>query len=270
MMGSMTQLTGTMIDEVMEPILISAPFGNYIQPDGSTPTVGTFTAMPRGGRVWRVLRTLRYSLSLDAWTNRIGLRNPGMPWYAERVRQGKKKASHAVVSVHGFNREEWSELIRLCAEVEPLAMELNMSCPNVGEIGLPEGLFEEAVASGVPVIVKIPPIRFEAMAEKAIEAGVWGFHATNTLPVRGGGMSGAPLHPLAVRAVGDLKKMIGSGSQKIVGGGGIIRTHHIDAFVDAGAHYVALGTKTMDPRLLFTDGPVRKLIEHAHKAVGVH
>ncbi|WP_236254256.1 beta/alpha barrel domain-containing protein [Mucisphaera calidilacus] len=263
----MTKQSGMLIDEAMEPILISAPFGNYIQPEGSTPTVGTFTAMARGWRVWRILRTLRYSISLDAWTNRIGLRNPGMPWYARRVAAGKKRADHAVVSIHGFDRPQWSELLALTAEVEPLAVELNMSCPNVGEIGLPEGLFEEAVATGVPVIVKVPPIRFEAMSEKAIEAGVWGFHAVNTLPVRGGGMSGAPLHPLALRCVADLRRMIGDHGQKIVGGGGIIRNHHIDAFVDAGADYVALGTKTMDPRLLFTDGPVRGLIEHAHRVV---
>lgn len=259
------------IERVMEPILISAPFGNYIQPKGATPTLGTFTLGRRGGRVWRILKTVRYSFSLDAWTNRIGLRNPGMPWLVERAEAGKKRVDHALVSVHGFDRSEWSTLLSLAARVKPLGIELNMSCPNVGEVGLPEGLFEEAVATGVPVVVKVPPIRFEAMAEAAIEAGVWGLHACNTLPVRGGGMSGAPLHPLALRCVRDIKRMIsraGGRGVRVIGGGGITRNHHIDGFVDAGAAYVALGTKTMDPRLLLTDGPVRGLIEHAHERLG--
>ncbi|MEM8782992.1 MAG: hypothetical protein AAGE65_09080, partial [Planctomycetota bacterium] len=40
------------------PAIISAPFGNYIQPEGCTATLGTFTAMPRGGRVTQIIKTV--------------------------------------------------------------------------------------------------------------------------------------------------------------------------------------------------------------------
>ncbi|WP_428389502.1 hypothetical protein [Mucisphaera sp.] len=255
------------IETELEPILISAPFGNYIQPAGATPTLGTFTPKARGGRVWRIVKTVRYSFSLDAWTNRIGLRNPGMPWLVKQAKAGRKKVTHTLVSIHGFDRADWSSLIAMAADINPLAIELNMSCPNVGEASSDDGLFDEAVASAVPVVVKLPPVRFQAMAEQALAAGVWGFHACNTLPVRGGGMSGAPLHPIALRCVQDLRQLATGTATRIIGGGGITRTHHIDAFIDAGAHYVALGTKTMDPRLLVTDGPVRELIAHAHNKI---
>jgi len=67
----------------LRPLIVSAPFGNYIQPAGCTATLGTFTALRRGGvinRAWRVLLTVRYYRRMKAWVNRIGLRNPGIDW----------------------------------------------------------------------------------------------------------------------------------------------------------------------------------------------
>ena len=177
----------------LKPLIISAPFGNYIQPSGATPTLGTFTAAARSGRVWRILKTVRYSWRMDAWVNKIGLRNPGIDWLVARIEAGKIDASDKIVSIHGFTAEDWTKLLGQITAIKPLAVELNISCPNVGEMDWPVNLFADAVATGVPVIVKVPPVNYAGIFRQAIEAGVRVFHCCNTLPVPAGGISGQPL-----------------------------------------------------------------------------
>ena len=89
-----------------QPLIISAPFGNYIQPVGATATLGTFTADPRPGRWRRVLLTVRYYRKLGGWVNKIGLRNPGIDWQVERVRGGKVSVADKIVSIHGMSEEK--------------------------------------------------------------------------------------------------------------------------------------------------------------------
>jgi len=83
----------------LKPLVVSAPFGNYIQPDGCTATLGTFTAASRPGRLWRILKTVRYYPRLRAWVNKIGLRNPGIGWVENKVAAGKLDLSDKLVSV---------------------------------------------------------------------------------------------------------------------------------------------------------------------------
>ncbi|MEO1235352.1 MAG: hypothetical protein AAFX76_01045, partial [Planctomycetota bacterium] len=135
----------------VRPLTVSAPFGNYIQPDGATATLGTFTAAARTGRVCRVINTVRYYSLLRARVNKIGLRNPGMPWLVKQVEAGKKRANDKLVSIHGFTADDWWALLDQAAAVRPMGVELNMSCPIVGEVDWPTELFERAVATGVPV-----------------------------------------------------------------------------------------------------------------------
>ena len=250
----------------MRPLIISAPFGNYVQPPGATPTLGTFTALRRPGRLWRVLRTVRYYPRLGAWVNKIGLRNPGIDWLAARVRAGRIDVSDKIVSVHGFSEKEWETLISAAAALKPLAIELNMSCPNVGQIDWPEWLFERATKSGTRIIVKLPPVRFEEMARQALDAGVRMFHCCNTLPVPGGGLSGKPLKPLALRCIGDLRAMAGESAARettIIGGGGITTPQDIDDYAAAGATCFAVGTKVMNPRYLWSQAKLQPLLERA-------
>lgn len=260
-------------------VVISAPFGNYIRPSGVTPTVGTFTAAARRGRVWRVLRTVRYSRRAESWVNRIGLRNPGMGWLAGAVSAGRVGVSDALVSVHGFDDGEWRSLVSDSAALGPLGIELNVSCPNVGEVSWPSWLFEEAVASGVRVVVKVPPVRFERLVEDALSGGVRWFHCCNTLPVRGGGLSGAPLKPLSLRVVGDVRAMaeargLGAGV-RVIGGGGVRGGGDVADYASAGADCVAVGSSLLSLRNWraalgrgFEPGLVREVREAAEAAWG--
>ncbi|MEO1129147.1 MAG: hypothetical protein AAFX05_05480 [Planctomycetota bacterium] len=249
----------------MQPLIISAPFGNYVRPRGSTPTLGTFTAARRPGRLWRVLATVRYSPRMRAWVNKIGLRNPGIDWLAQRVRAQREDVSQAIVSIHGFADEDWWLLLDRIAELRPLAVELNMSCPNVGEVNWPESLFQRAVSvcgAASTVIVKLPPVNYRGLADDALAAGVRTLHCCNTLPVPAGGVSGKPLKPVSLQCITDLRERIAPDTV-IIGGGGITAASDIDDYVGAGAQHVAIGTKAFNPRCLWSEAPLRPLIEHA-------
>jgi len=255
-------------------MVISAPFGNYIRPRGATPTLGTFTLARRPGRVWRVLLTVRRFPRLGAWVNRIGLRNPGIAWLELRIARSRDRIADAIVSIHGFHDHEWTELIRRTAALNPGAIELNVSCPNVGELTWPAGLFADAVAA-LPgrVIVKIPPVRYERMVHDALRAGVRMFHCCNTLPVPGGGMSGKPLKPLALIAIARVRALgaelgIDPKALTIIGGGGITEPHDIDDYAAVGATRFAIGTRVFHPRYLWSDADLRPIIERAEAQFG--
>ncbi|MEM6749167.1 MAG: hypothetical protein AAF612_01735 [Planctomycetota bacterium] len=257
----------------LSPVIVSAPFGNYLRPSGTTPTLGTFTLARRGGlpnRLWRIAKTVRYYRKLGAWVNRIGLRNPGMGYLERAVAAGKKDVSAAVVSVHGFEDGEWPRLVRRAAALRPLAIELNLSCPNVGAVGPALRWVQEAVGHGVPLIAKLPPVRYEAMAERLLESGVRAFHACNTLPSPGGGMSGRPLQPLSLQCVGWLRKRwTGLGEPVLlVGGGGVYDADDVDRFADAGADRVAIGTKLMHPKYLWSDRGIVAIRSRAEARFG--
>ena len=244
-----------------KPLIISAPFGNYIQPIGMTPTLGTFTAAARPGRVWRILKTVRYYPRLRAWVNKIGLRNPGIDWLVSRVDAGRIDVSDKIVSIHGFEPNDWWKLLQRVESISPLAVEMNMSCPNVGEIDWPPELFLRAQAMDVPVIVKLPPVNYDLIFEQAHEAGLRTYHCCNTLPVAAGGLSGQPLKPVALQCVRDLRTCYDD--LTIIGGGGIRTVGDVDQYAEAGADYFAIGTKVFNPKYLLSHTGLQPLLAQA-------
>ncbi|MFO1054743.1 MAG: hypothetical protein U1F36_21175 [Planctomycetota bacterium] len=252
-------------------LVVSAPFGNYVQPKGAVATLGTFTALRRPGRLWRILRTVRYYPRLRAWVNKIGLRNPGIDWLCERVRSRRIDVADKFVSVHGFVEDEWWKLLDATASLAPRAIELNMSCPNVGVIDWPESLFERARSAGVPVIVKLPPVQFELIFSSALAAGLRVFHACNTLPVPAGGLSGKPLKPVALQCIRRLYELATATQRaelRILGGGGVREASDVDDYANAGVHAIAVGTKVMNPRYLFSHAGVEPIRRRAEELFG--
>lgn len=251
-------------------LVISAPFGNYVQPTGVVATLGTFTALRRPGRLWRILKTVRWYGRLKGWVNQIGLRNPGVDWLRAQVATGKIDVTDKFVSVHGFSPDEWWRLLDAIAALTPRAVELNMSCPNVGEIDWPAELFARARATGVPVIVKLPPVQYELIFRGARDAGLRTFHACNTLPVPGGGLSGRPLKPVALQCIRRLHELAaegGDGDLRILGGGGVREARDVDDYAEAGVNSIAVGTKVMNPRYLFSHAGLGAIRERAESVL---
>ena len=190
--------------------------------------------------------------------NAMGIPNPGAQDFAaevEKVAKGKG-AGKLVVSIFGGGAEEFG---RLAAKLSPKAdaLELNLSCPHLKgygvEIGRVPALVREVVAevkrnAKCPVWAKLSPNVSDIIevARAALEGGADALVATNTIgaisisvearrPVLshgGGGLSGAPLKPIAMKAVYDIASELDA---PIVASGGIASGRDLLEFIMAGA-----------------------------------
>jgi dihydroorotate dehydrogenase len=238
---------------VLERVIISAPFGNYLTWPGCTPTLGTYTWLFRAGpwgRLWKVLSTVRYYHGIRSWKNRLGLPNPGLPHLYHLVRRGRgPDVKKCVLSVLGFTPDEWWCLVRMARFLNPLALEVNDSCPNVDRSARHGGALyaaECALARGMLVTVKLAPLYWLQRARQFHEVGVRCFHCCNTIPTPGGGLSGKVLKNYSLWAVRDLRQEWGR-SVDITGGGGIDSLRDVDDYLGAGVDRVAVGSMLFNP-----------------------
>ncbi len=233
----------------MNRLIISAPFGNWLNFPGATSTLGTFTRHYRGGfwyRLWRCLRTLRYSRKTGGWVNKLGLPNPGIDSLDGDIARGSVGFAGKVVSIHGFSPEEWIYLAQKACR-RGLLVEFNLSCPNVGHrhvAGQLTPVFQRFNAEYA--IAKLPPLRWFELAEPLYDLGVRCFHLCNTLPCPGGGLSGKVLKPYSLWAVEEFRKRWG-GRVELIGGGGVTCEQDVRDYLSAGADRVAVGSMLLNP-----------------------
>lgn len=149
------------------------------------------------------------------------------------------------------------------------AYELNLSCPHVARVGLEIGddldLVRRIVSASVrstdaPVIAKVGlgTTHFVLTAKAAAGAGASAITAINTVrammidvrarrPIlsnRIGGLSGAPIRPVAVRCVYELAAAL---DVPVIGCGGISRWEDAAEFILAGACAVQVGSAVAGP-----------------------
>lgn len=231
----------------LEPIIISAPFGNYLHFNGCSSTFGTFTWHRRGGfpwRLWRIVRTLRYSWKLQSWRNKLGLPNSGIL----SVDISDTRLSGALVSILGFNKEEWANLLAFVHQKLPqiAGIELNLSCPNIDHRVIVADVIPSVNQCPKRIIAKLPPLKWMDIALPLYESGVRTFHCCNTLWTPAGGFSGEVLKPYSLWAVESMRKQFGS-SVTIIGGGGVRERSDVVRYVQAGADRVAVGSMLLNP-----------------------
>lgn len=244
----------------MHKLIISAPFGNYLQWPGCTPTLGTYTREYRGGfwrRLWKVLGTVRYYHGIRAWKNKLGLPNPGVDDLLRRWRLVEENTvADKIVSVSARKTVDWLYLLAVLWPLRPLAVELNVSCPNTpGEVDTTdyETVYRHATSLPCEVIVKVPPVGYEWHIGTALGRGLTGFHCCNTLPTPGGGLSGKPLKPLSLAAV---RYAAARGAGRLIGGGGVTTLADALDYLNAGATNVAVASVLFNP---FLWGRVRRI-----------
>lgn len=269
-------------------IIISAPFGNRIELNDCTSTLGTYTWQRRAGslkRLWRIIRTLRPRPSLGGWTNKLGLPNEGLEYFVEqatmdativRPRRRKFDLDEKIISVQGRQLEEWTLLFRTLRTLldrefygQLAGVELNLSCPNVeaADSRYVEQIcrralyyFPREINRGPRVIVKLPPLRWLRYAGPAQCAGVDHFHACNTIPTPAGGLSGRVLQQYSLWCVEQLKDRWGD-KVCVIGGGGVRSADDVIAYMQAGADHVAVGSALFRP-----PWHARKLLRHLSDA----
>ncbi|MEO9098303.1 MAG: dihydroorotate dehydrogenase [Candidatus Baltobacteraceae bacterium] len=205
--------------------------------------------------------------------NAIGLQNPGIDAYLRNdVAKFAARPCAVIGSVAGFSVDDYAYVTdRLAARDEIDAIELNISCPNVGSEGETfacdprlAGAATRAAraATRKPLIVKLSPnvTDIASIAREVEGAGADALAVVNT--VRGmsidvdrleprlgnesGGLSGPAIRPIAVLAVWEVARAV---AIPIIGQGGIETARDALEFILAGASAVCIGTGNFtDPR----------------------
>jgi dihydroorotate dehydrogenase (NAD+) catalytic subunit len=196
--------------------------------------------------------------------NAVGLSNPGIEEFKVEIETAKEGKVPLIVSVFGFNVEEFGEVAKKAQEFGADAIELNLSCPNVEKAGAvygssPElsGNVVDKVKSSVdlPVFAKLTASTGDIVevASACVDAGCDGITAINTLPAmkidihtkspvlgnKTGGLSGPSIKPVALRCVYEISKEL---DIPVVGCGGITTGEDALEFLMAGAKAVEIGT----------------------------
>lgn len=197
--------------------------------------------------------------------NSMGLPNPGVAEFMKELDQalGMLKVP-IIVSIYGSSPEDYVDLAALVGERRIAAVELNVSCPHVKEVGVEIGQRAETLyevvkgvkaAVNVPVLVKLTPnvSSIATLAKAAEEAGADGLTAINTVramainvetgrPILGGrfgGLSGPVIKPIALRCVYEIFEAV---KIPIIGCGGITAWEDAVEFLMAGASALQIGT----------------------------
>ena len=211
-------------------LYISPPFGNYVSYKNATRIEGTFTWFRRKGLIYQCLRSIRPTKG--GWINQIGFRNKGI---RSRLGEGPSQQSENMISICGMQSREWWELIEF---IDPsIALELNLSCPNVHEVDITDNELSLFVMKFPKLQIKVVPTCVPDI-ERFVELGFKTIHLSNTLPGPTGGISGAQLKevnlPLVYKAA--------NRGLSVIAGGGIYSYKDVEDYRNAGADHFSIAT----------------------------
>ncbi|HNX29135.1 MAG TPA: dihydroorotate dehydrogenase [Syntrophomonadaceae bacterium] len=206
--------------------------------------------------------------------NAIGLENPGIEVFLKQhLPRLRENHVNIILNIAGNTIDEYAKICSLAEGHEDiLAIELNISCPNVARGGLQFGTDPDTVEqvvravknqTAIPIIPKLSPnvTDIVQIAQAAKAGGADAVSMINTLmgmaidikkrrPVLGnvfGGLSGPAIKPVALRMIYQVYKAV---DIPILGGGGIMNTEDALEFIMAGASAISVGTGLfVNPRL---------------------
>ena len=190
----------------------------------------------------------------SGWINRMGWWNVGFDHWRDEIYPKTKEAP--IISIGGFSIEEYLEMIRQLNDLEIIAIELNVSCPNVkidweGNLSLFADLMKQCRAeSKHSLIVKISVEEdYLQRAKIAEDIGINAISAINTVkgliidPKTGeffyGGISGKRIKEIGLQIVAEIRKTV---DIPIFGGGGIYNWKDCQEYFWAGANAVSFGS----------------------------
>ncbi len=209
--------------------------------------------------------------------NSVGLPGPGVDaWIARDLPALEARGARVIASIWGRTVAEFEGAARALKDVahRVVALEVNLSCPNVEARAhvfahAPETTraatraVVDALGGSVPVFAKLSPnvADLVEIAGAALDAGATGLTLVNTvmglvvdasaraprLGAGGGGLSGPPIKPIALRAVWDVSRAYPG--VPIIGTGGVSTGEDAVEMLLVGASAVGVGTATfLDPR----------------------
>lgn len=236
----------------------------------------------------------RMAETASGMLNCVGLQNKGVDYFCENIYpQLKDLNTNVLVNVSGSSPEDYAECAARVAQLENiLAIELNISCPNVRDGGMAFGVtcagassVVKAVRAVYPktLIVKLSPnVTDITEIARAVEAeGADSVSLINTLmgmaidierrrpmlSISTGGLSGPAVKPVALRMVWQVARAV---NIPVVGLGGIMNATDAIEFLMAGATAIQVGTANfIDPAVTvkIIDGMNEWLDKHGCKDV---
>lgn len=251
-----------------------AELGDYFALDEiGAVVVKSLSVMPWAGNPAPRLHPLPHGM-----INAVGLQGPGVAaWFDEHLESLATRRARTVISLWGRTVDEYRRAAEVVADRlarrgtdHVVAIEINLSCPNLEGR---RGIFAHDVDVSAAVVsvcrdlprpcwAKLSPNtdRIVDVAGAVRDAGADAVTLVNTVvglvlddagePVLGnggGGLSGPMIHPVAVRAVADVRAA--HPTLPIVGVGGVTSGATAAALLRAGAQAVQVGTATfVDPR----------------------
>jgi dihydroorotate dehydrogenase (NAD+) catalytic subunit len=204
--------------------------------------------------------------------NAVGLQGPGVAaWLADDLPALVATGARVVASLWGHTIDDYAEAAMLLADAPAavVAVEVNLSCPNLEGKGMfaqsPDATHDAMAAASAcrrPRWAKLTAAVADlaSVAAAASAGGAEAVTLVNTLPAmvidvgrrrpvlgaRTGGLSGAAIHPIAVRAVHDVHAALPA--LPIVGVGGVTDATTAVELLLAGASAVQVGTATFADR----------------------
>jgi dihydroorotate dehydrogenase (NAD+) catalytic subunit len=248
----------------------SGTSGNDVELSGYMPLrrLGAVVVKSLFHEPWPGNPSPRVHVAASGMMNAVGLQGPGVvSWIHESLPKLESEGAVVVASIWGRTVHEYvlaaEQLVAAGNRIS--AIEVNLSCPNLegrsGIIAHDPSLAGQIVSavcarSHVPVWAKLSANtdRIVEVATTVSDAGASAVTVMNTMlgmqiDVRtsrrslgngGGGLSGPAVHPIAVRAVHDVR--VALPSIAIVGVGGIASGDDAIEMLMAGANAVQVGT----------------------------
>jgi dihydroorotate dehydrogenase (NAD+) catalytic subunit len=252
----------------------TAGHGDELKPFVELGELGAVVVKSVSAQPWQGNPAPRLHPVAAGMMNAVGLQNPGVDaWRATELPPLAATGARVVASIWGFSVEDYKAAADALASCGPevVAVEVNLSCPNVEDRRQmfahdpvrAAAAIEATAGCGRPRWAKLSPnvTDIVSIAGAVLEAGASAVTLINTVmglaidPVTGkarlgnggGGLSGAAIHPVAVRAVFDVRGAYPDAA--IVGVGGVESGETAAELLAAGANAVQVGTATFaDPR----------------------
>ncbi len=220
----------------------------------------------------------RLRTTASGMLNSVGLEGPGVEhWVAHELPLLLARGARVIASVWGRTVDDFALAAKQLGPAldDLLAVEVNVSCPNVEDRARMFAHSTEATRAAIgavvaevgatPVFAKLSPNTWEIVdiAGAAIDAGATGLTLVNTLlglaidaDARvlalgggGGGLSGPAIKPVALRAVHEVTRV--HPGVPVIGTGGIASGLDAVEMLLAGATAVGVGTITFrEPRAM--------------------
>jgi dihydroorotate dehydrogenase (NAD+) catalytic subunit len=256
----------------------TAGHGDELHPYVDLSTLGAHVVKSLASFEWAGNPAPRLQPAGTGMINAVGLQGKGVAhWRRHDLPRLAATGGRVVVSIWGRSLDDFAEAARQLDGVGSpvVAVEINLSCPNLeGRRGIfahdPElsaAVVDAVARCGLPRWAKLSANtdRVVEVAAAVSEAGAEAITLINTLlglqldaatgspslGAGGGGYSGAPIHPVAVRTVFDVHAALPNVA--LIGVGGVSTGWHAAELMLAGASAVQVGTAHfVDPRAAAT------------------